>query len=122
MPARRFHTRPVAIRLACFLGNAVIGIHCSASAQQLGYGQTIGNTSQEQHLYDYGLINQNSNSDSILDSNNPLDLMNKIRRSTALVDATPPSTAIDEALRAFDVQQPIPGPSPAGSALMQKGI
>ena len=41
---------------------------------------------------------------SILDATNPIDLMNRIRRSTALDDATPPGTAIDQALREFDSQ------------------
>ena len=40
-------------------------------------------------------------SGSILDSTNPMDLLNQIRRATAMDDATPPSDAIDAALKAY---------------------
>ena len=40
-------------------------------------------------------------SGSILDSANPMDLLNRIRRATAMDDATPPSDAIDAALKAY---------------------
>ena len=40
-------------------------------------------------------------SGSILDSANPMDLLNQIRRATAMDDATPPSDAIDAALKAY---------------------
>ena len=38
---------------------------------------------------------------SVLDAANPMDLLNRIRRSTAMNDATPPSDAIDAALKAL---------------------
>ncbi|WP_159817524.1 hypothetical protein [Cyanobium sp. Copco_Reservoir_LC18] len=91
-----------------------------ARAQQAGYGQTLGTSIQERQLYDYGPSKSGSGSGSILDSTNPLDLMNKLKRSTALEDATPPSSAIDQALREFDAQAP--KPAPAGSAGQLKGI
>ncbi|QNJ10780.1 hypothetical protein SynM161_00645 [Synechococcus sp. M16.1] len=40
-------------------------------------------------------------SGSILDAANPMDLLNQIRRATAMDDATPPSDAIDAALKAY---------------------
>lgn len=45
-----------------------------------------------------------SKSNSVLDSANPIDLMNKIRRGTAMDDATPPGDAIDAALKELDAQ------------------
>ncbi len=39
---------------------------------------------------------------NILDATNPLDLMNRLRRATAMDDATSPSDAIDQALRALE--------------------
>ena len=45
---------------------------------------------------------------SVLDAANPMDLLNRIRRSTAMDDATPPSDAIDEALKAFQNQPESP--------------
>ena len=38
---------------------------------------------------------------SILDAANPMDFLNQIRRATAMDDATPPSDAIDAALKAY---------------------
>ena len=40
-------------------------------------------------------------SGSILDAANPMDFLNQIRRATAMDDATPPSDAIDAALKAY---------------------
>ena len=91
-----------------------------AVAQQAGYGQTLGTSIQERQLYDYGPSKSGTGSGSILDSTNPLDLMNKLKRSTALDDATPPSSAIDQALRAFYAKTPKAAPS--GSAGQLKGI
>jgi hypothetical protein len=45
----------------------------------------------------------------VLDSTNPIDLMNKIRRGTAMDDATPPGDAVDAALKDLDAQSS--GPS-----------
>ena len=40
-------------------------------------------------------------SSAILDATNPMDLINRIQRAGAMNDATPPSDAIDAALREF---------------------
>lgn len=84
-----------------------------ALAQQAGYGQTIGTGG----VTTPGLDSGSSRSSSILDSTNPIDLMNKLRRATALDDATTPGDAIDEALKAFDAQTPAAGPkgTPVGA-------
>lgn len=47
---------------------------------------------------------------SILDASNPMDLINRIRQAGAMDDATPPSDAIDAALKAYQKE---PSPSPA---------
>ncbi len=39
---------------------------------------------------------------TILDATNPMELINRLRRATAMEDATPPSDAIDEALKAWE--------------------
>ena len=46
---------------------------------------------------------------SVLDATNPMDLINRIRQSGAMDDATPPSDAIDAALKSFQQE-------PAGSS------
>ena len=46
--------------------------------------------------------------ESVLDAKNPMDLMNRLRRANAMNDATPPSDAIDAALKALESSQPAP--------------
>ena len=96
-PQRSFFA---ALLAAPVLGAAVVAP--SALAQQQGYGQTMGYGQQEREL-NYG-TGPNRNSGGILDSTNPIDLMNKLRRGTALDDATPPGDAVDAALRDFHQQ------------------
>ena len=48
------------------------------------------------------------NQESALDATNPMELMNRLRRANAMNDATPPSDAIDAALKALEVSQPAP--------------
>jgi len=102
---------PAAILLAaCALLATGAG---SARAQEKGYGQTISSPQQEREL-DYGTgTNRGA---SVLDSANPIDLMNKLRRATAMDDATQPSDAVDAALRDFHSQPSAPASaSPAAT-------
>lgn len=39
---------------------------------------------------------------SIFDATNPMDLINRLKRATAMDDATSPSDAVDKALKALD--------------------
>lgn len=39
---------------------------------------------------------------SLLDATNPMDLLNQLRRANSMNDATPPSDAIDAALKALE--------------------
>ena len=85
-------------------------------AQEKGYGQTISSPQQEREL-DYGTGTNRGG--SVLDSTNPIDLMNKLRRATAMDDATQPGDAVDAALRDFHSQSP--GPGTASPAATVKG-
>ncbi len=113
MPAVRF---PVLIgtvlgfSTASLLGASVLLVTGaeSALAQEKGYGQTISSPQQQREL-DYGT--GPARGGSVLDSANPIDLMNKLRRATAMDDATQPGDAVDAALRDFHSQ-----PSPPASA------
>ncbi|TVS01786.1 MAG: hypothetical protein EA413_13630 [Cyanobium sp. PLM2.Bin73] len=84
-----------------------------ARAQQAGFGQTI-NAPQQERMLDEG--SGAGPGSTILDATNPIDLMNRIRRATALENATPPRDAIDAALRDFDSA---PQPATPGSSLIQ---
>ena len=41
-------------------------------------------------------------SSDVLDATNPMDLINRLRQSGMMDDATPPSDAVDTALKAFE--------------------
>ena len=45
-------------------------------------------------------------SGQILDATNPMDLINRLRQSESMNDATPPSDAIDAALKNFQQEAP----------------
>ena len=66
--------------------------------------QLSGNyqTPQERDLYN--TVPGNNDKGTILDATNPMDLMNRLRRSTAMDDATAPSDAIDAALKALELE------------------
>ncbi|MEB3209135.1 MAG: hypothetical protein VKK63_09490 [Synechococcus sp.] len=77
----------------------------AARAQQKGYGQTISSPQQEREL-DYGT--GPTRSGSLMDSANPIELMNKLRKASSLDDATQPGDAVDAALRDFNSQSASP--------------
>ena len=87
-----------------------------AEAQQAGYGQTMGSSPPERQFYDNGSSSPSSGSggSSLFNSTNPLDLMNKLKRSSALDDATSPSAAIDQALK--DLEANSAAASPRGAS------
>ncbi|MEB3333431.1 MAG: hypothetical protein VKP70_00435 [Cyanobacteriota bacterium] len=81
-------------------------------SQQSGYGQTLGTSPQEQQIYNYDPSGRPSSAGG-LNPANPLDLINKIRKGTAMDDATPPGDAIDQALKELEAQS---RPQPVGTA------
>ncbi|MFN9631724.1 MAG: hypothetical protein ACK59A_16070 [Cyanobacteriota bacterium] len=86
-------------------------------AQQSGYGQTMGTSPQEQQIYNYDPSGRPGPASGGLNPANPLDLINKIRKGSAMDDATPPGDAVDQALKELEAQsRPQPGASgrPAG--------
>lgn len=90
---------------------ALIAAGVSGHAARADYS-SWGMSTQEKQIYDYGPGGSNGTSKpgSVLDSANPIDLMNKIRRGTAMDDATPPGDAVDAALKELNAAQ-TPGPS-----------
>jgi len=67
--------------------------------------QTAGSPQLQKEL-DYG--NGKQDGGSIFNTANPIDLMNKLRKSSAMDDATSPSDAIDAALKGLNAS-----PAPA---------
>jgi hypothetical protein len=80
--------------------------------------QPLGMTPQDRQIFGNGTGSGSGvgpgGSSSGIDINNPIDLINRIRRSTALDDATPPASAVDQALKALEAQS---GPAPKGPAV-----
>ncbi len=97
---------PLGLHTLCKLGLAALPIALlslttvvdRAEAQLSGDYQTP----QERDLYN--TVPGNNDKGTILDATNPMDLMNRLRRSTAMDDATDPSDAIDAALKALELQ------------------
>jgi len=95
---------PLGLNTLCKLGLAALPIALlslttvvdRAEAQLSGDYQTP----QERDLYN--TVPGNNDKGTILDATNPMDLMNRLRRSTAMDDATDPSDAIDAALEALE--------------------
>jgi len=75
------------------------------------------NLAPEPSVFDQGPGGTSRKGGSLLDSTNPIDLMNKLRRSSAMDDATDPGDAIDAALRQLD-SQAAPPSSGASSPLV----
>ncbi|MEB3257908.1 MAG: hypothetical protein VKN83_06265 [Cyanobacteriota bacterium] len=77
-----------------------------AAAQQAGYGQTMGTSPAESQIYNYDPASgsRTGGGSGGLNPTNPLDLINKIRKGTAMDDATPPGDAIDQALKDLEAQ------------------
>ena len=91
------HKRAV---LALVLGSPLLGAVITPVKADYAYGYS----KVEQQFIDPGNGGGSGKEGSILNSTNPIDLMNKLRRGSAMDDATPPKDAIDAALR--ELEQP----------------
>ena len=109
-------TLALAAGVASVFGVASVAGVGAARAQEKGYGQTISSPQQEREL-DYGTGTNRGG--SVLDSANPIDLMNKLRKATSMDDATTPGDAVDAALR--DFHSPPAAPASASPAVTVKG-
>lgn len=79
------------------------GLLAAAAPARADYA--AGLSKQERDVYDYGPGGPGSSKGgSILDSTNPLELMNKLRKGMALDNATNPGDAIDAALKDLEAQ------------------
>lgn len=87
-----------------------------AAARPAQADTPYGPSKQERDVYDYGINGGSKSGGSILDATNPIELMNRIRRSTALDDSTPPGDAVDQALKALELQT---APAAPGSSLVK---
>jgi hypothetical protein len=107
-PLRRRRNQPSAFRWSVALQGLGVAVGLGLAGLQVPDAARAdyasGQSKQEQQFYDYGPSGSGSGKSggSILDSTNPMDLMNKLRKSTAMDEATPPGDAIDQALKALN--------------------
>lgn len=79
-----------------------------------GTGQSYGNPQLQREL-DYGTGKNDGG--SLFNSANPIDLMNKLRKSSSMDDATSPQDAVDAALKGLDAP---PAAKPSGASASVK--
>jgi hypothetical protein len=107
----------LALGLLASLPLALFAPLAPAAAQQSGYGQTMGTSPGENQIYNYDPASgsRTGSGSGGLNPANPLDLINKIRKGSAMDDATPPSDAVDQALKELEAQsRPQPAAQPTG--------
>ncbi len=112
-PLRRRRSAPADSRWPVVLpGLGLVSCLCLGALLAPGSARAdyaTGQSKQEQQFYDYGPSSgSGKGGGSILDSANPMDLMNKLRKSTAMDEATPPGDAIDQALKLLNSPAPPP--------------
>ena len=111
--SRQFHRT---LRLLSVVALGWGGATAPALAQQAdGGGQSYGNPQLQREL-DYGTGKQDGG--SIFNTANPIELMNKLRKSSSMDDATSPSDAIDAALKGLDAS---PAPAVKTGSTQVKG-
>ena len=90
------------VRTKIFDFSPILGLLINVAVVFPALSQTPLNSSIPEERNLYNTLTGSNQTDSILDVTNPMELMNRIRRATAMDDATSPSDAIDEAIRAFE--------------------
>lgn len=89
---------------------ALVALAFSAPEVALAQSSMSGyQTPAEQELYN---TSPGQPKGTVLDATNPMDLINRLRQATAMDDATPPSDAIDAALKGWDAQTSAPVQQP----------
>lgn len=87
--------------LACFV--AVVLVQAFAIPSQCK-AQSSSSTMTKQEKEIYRTSPGQRDEDNIFNAVDPIDLMNRIRRATAMDNATSPEDAIDAALKAFEAE------------------
>jgi hypothetical protein len=90
--------RPLALAALALLAASLFVPPVQAQSSSGSFGQSV----QEQQIYDNSPTGRPSS--GILESGNPLELMNKLRRNSALDNATQPGDAIDQAIKDLEAQ------------------
>ena len=70
------------------------------------YSQSVREADLPQEREIHNTFSRDQKNGALIDATNPMDLINRLRQATAMDNATSPSDAIDDALRAFDEKEP----------------
>ena len=85
-----------------FIAAFPIAVLCLTTGFDRVQAQVSGDYQTPQEREFYNTVPGSDDNGTIFDATNPMDFMNRLRRSTAMDDATSPSDAIDEALNALE--------------------
>ena len=96
LPHSRFYRRVLIFRAFSIasLNLALFGLPSLA--------QSFGSNDLPKEREIHNTFSQDQKNGALLDATNPMELINRLRQATAMDDATSPSDAIDEALKALD--------------------
>ena len=92
-------TTPKMLKNASFWITSILVLQIPSHIVVRAQDSSLYETREERDLYDTKV--EGFGTGSILDSANPMELINKMRRISAMENATPPSDAIDKALDSY---------------------
>ena len=69
------------------------------------HAQSVAEVELPQEREIHNTFSRDQKNGAIIDATNPMDLINRLRQATAMDNATTPSDAIDEALKAFSIEE-----------------
>ena len=69
------------------------------------YAQLIADSELPQEREIHDTFSRDQNKGSVIDATNPIELINRLRRASAMDNATSPADAIDDALKGFNFDE-----------------
>tara|TARA_B100000700_G_scaffold145075_1_gene161366 strand:+ start:1797 stop:2132 length:336 start_codon:yes stop_codon:yes gene_type:complete len=90
---------PIKRQLQVFILTLLGGISLGGD---FSYAQTTETKQLREKREVHNIFSDQNDKGSIFEATNPLDLMNRLKKASAMDSATAPSDAIDDALKAFD--------------------
>ena len=102
MERHSFPSMAITKKLFLLISPALLILTCPIGTYAGSEMVNVSQTPEERELFN--TLPGESQKGGILDATNPMELMNRLKRATAMDDATPPSEAIDDALRGFEIE------------------
>ena len=102
MERHSFPSMAITKKLFLLISPALLILTCPIGTYAGSEMVNVSQTPEERELFN--TLPGESQKGGILDATNPMELMNRLKRATAMDDATPPSESIDDALRVFEIE------------------